>query len=1122
MLAFRMLGPFEVVDGERPVVLGGPKQRALLAILVLCRGEAISSDRLIDQLWGERPPATAAKTMQGYVSHLRKALGAETVLTRGGGYLLAASADQIDAARFEVMVADARHELVLGDPSVARGLLASALGLWRGEVLADLAHEPFAQDEIARLEEARLAAIEDRIEADLMLGHGRDVVGELEILVGRHPHRERLLGQLMIALYRCGRQADALAAYRAGHQALSDELGLEPGPELRALEQRILVHDPDLNVPTPSAAAPQPTEPVADTRAARGRVLIAIGAVLLLGAAIAAGIVELASGGADAVRVAANSVAVIDTHSDRVVGQAPVGDRPGPIAFGSGSLWVANLDDQTISRVSPRTLRTLSTIPIGGPPTGIAANGSGVWVVESALSQYVDSTSVFVARIDPDFNTPSGGVRIGNVIPDGPGVVAASGNSVWVAPSTGRLTRLNASTDKVAYQKDPNASPAGIAIGDGAVWLTDNEADNVTRVDRTGALSSIPVGNGPSGIAVGAGGVWVVNSLDDTVVRIDPSTGSGTVTIPVGSSPAGIVVGAGSLWVANSGDGTVTRINPHTNRVQATIPVGGSPQALTFADARIWVTVDAQSIEPNHGGSASGTLRIVSSTDVDSMDPALASSLLAQELLYATCAQLVNYPDKPGLAGSRLTAEVAQSLPARSDHGRTYTFKIRPGFRFSSPSSQPVTAQTFKKSIERALNPGMHSPWAQFLADVVGARAYMTGKAGHIAGVVADRDMLTIHLLAPAPDFLSRIALPAFCAVPSDTPINRKGVTPASAGPYYVASYTPGQGVVLETNPNYHGSRPHHFARIQLDVQISAHRAFPQIEAGIADFTDFSLYRSSPALGALAARLTARYGPASPAARRGRQQYFVNPGLQLDYFALNTHRTLFSDVRVRQAVNYAINRRALAQLGDYFESLPTRPTDHYLPPAMPGFRNTHIYPNTPDIVKARALVQQAHAGGRSAILDTCKTYPCPQQAQIVKTDLAKIGLDVHINILSQSKLFAVEQTPGKDFDLAWGGWIADYPDPQSMLDSLLEDPTVGPTLNDPAYRRRLAAAARLSGSERYLTYGKLDLDLARNAAPLAAFDNLTTNDFFSARIGCQTYGIYGMDLAALCLRHPEH
>ena len=361
---------------------------------------------------------------------------------------------------------------------------------------------------------------------------------------------------------------------------------------------------------------------------ARGRALIAAGGALLLAAAIAAGIVELTGGGGIGLRAAANSVAAIDTHTNRVVGQVAVGARPSAIAFGSGSLWVANLDDQTVSRVDPRTLQTLRTIPVGGPPTGIATSGDGVWVVESNTSPTASlRSSVFVGRIDPEFDTLSGGRRIGNVIPSGPGVVAAQGNSVWVAPSTGLLTRLNAATGKkVAPQLDPNASPAGIAIGEGAVWLTDTEADNVVRVDRTGLLTPIAVGHGPTAITVGAGGVWVVESLDDAVVRIDPDTRSVTATIPVGRSPAGVAVGAGSVWVANSGDGTVTRINPRTDRVQATIAVGGSPQALTIADGRVWVTVDAQSIAPNDGGSGGGTLRIVSSYDVGSMDPALASS----------------------------------------------------------------------------------------------------------------------------------------------------------------------------------------------------------------------------------------------------------------------------------------------------------------------------------------------------------------------------------------------------------------------------------------------------------------------------------------------------------------
>jgi ABC-type transport system substrate-binding protein len=221
---------------------------------------------------------------------------------------------------------------------------------------------------------------------------------------------------------------------------------------------------------------------------------------------------------------------------------------------------------------------------------------------------------------------------------------------------------------------------------------------------------------------------------------------------------------------------------------------------------------------------------------------------------------------------------------------------------------------------------------------------------------------------------------------------------------------------------------------------------------------------------------------------------------------------------MRQAVNYAIDRRALAKLGDYFQPLPERPTDHYLPPGMPGFRDAHAYSTTPDLVKARAL---AHGGGRTAVLYTCDAYPCPQQAHIIKTDLAAIGLQVEIKTFPSTTLFRREATRREPFDLAWNGWLPDYLDPQAMLTSILEDSSVGPKFNDPGYKRRLGTSARLSGPERYLTYGKLDLDLARNAAPLAAFGNLPSNDFFSARIGCQTYGIYGMDVAALCIRHPH-
>jgi peptide/nickel transport system substrate-binding protein len=434
-----------------------------------------------------------------------------------------------------------------------------------------------------------------------------------------------------------------------------------------------------------------------------------------------------------------------------------------------------------------------------------------------------------------------------------------------------------------------------------------------------------------------------------------------------------------------------------------------------------------------------------------------------------------------------------------------------------------VTAQTFKDSIERTLNPAMHSYFAayRYLADVEGARRYMARKASHITGIVAHGDQLTIRLISRAGDFLSQIALPGFCAVPSDTPAKPNLGRVPSAGPYYVTSYTPKQSVVLARNPNYHGDRPHHFAHIELMLGVPAGRAVHEIESGAVDYTQLGadFYGFTPAIRRLVPQLASGYGVASTAAARGAQQYYVNPEPELQFLALNTHRPLFSDVRLRQAVNYAIDRRGLAELGFADQPLPGPTADHYLPPGMPGYRTAHVDPSRPDPARARQLVRAAHARGRTAVLYAGAETVQPQLAQIVKNDLGAIGLHVQIKTFPFTNLFQHLATPGEPFDLAIAAWLADYPDPTQMLNTLLDGSAGVPEFNDPAYQRRLAAAARLSGPQRSLTYGALDLDLARNAAPLAAFGNPSSNDFFSARIGCQIYnGIYGMDLAALCVK----
>lgn len=292
----RVLGRFEVLVDGAPAELGGMRQRAVLAILTLHRGAALSLDRLVDELWDGDAPATGRKAVQVYVSQLRRALGdaATALATVDGGYCLSSDVGT-DVDDFERLAAEGRERLDADEPEAAAELFRQALDLWRGEPLDDFAYEGFAREEIRRLDEARIATLESRVDADLRCGHHGHLVSELESLVAQYPLRERLRGQLMLALYRSGRQGDALGAYQDGRRALAEELGLDPGPELQRLQAAILAQDPSLDSPArPGRAVPH----------ARWSRLLLVGGALLVAAAIAAvAVVGLRGGGSNPVGV---------------------------------------------------------------------------------------------------------------------------------------------------------------------------------------------------------------------------------------------------------------------------------------------------------------------------------------------------------------------------------------------------------------------------------------------------------------------------------------------------------------------------------------------------------------------------------------------------------------------------------------------------------------------------------------------------------------------------------------------------------------------------------------------------------------------------------------------------
>ncbi|MDP9387401.1 MAG: AfsR/SARP family transcriptional regulator, partial [Actinomycetota bacterium] len=276
-MEYRILGQLEVLRQGEPLDLGGPKQRAVLALLLIEANRVVPVDRLVEQLWNGRPPASGIGTLQAYVSNLRRVLEPErtagatasVLVTHPPGYLLRVGPDELDAARFERLAEEARQAVEAGDHEAAAALLDQALRLWRGDALAEFAYEPFAAVEAARLEERRLTMLEDRMDAMLALGRHREVVADLEQVVNGHPLRERPRLQLMLALYRSDRQVEALRCYEAGRRLLADELGIDPSPALRALEQAVLDHDAALTwrPPPPArrrpAPAPKPTpEPV--------------------------------------------------------------------------------------------------------------------------------------------------------------------------------------------------------------------------------------------------------------------------------------------------------------------------------------------------------------------------------------------------------------------------------------------------------------------------------------------------------------------------------------------------------------------------------------------------------------------------------------------------------------------------------------------------------------------------------------------------------------------------------------------------------------------------------------------------------------------------------------------
>jgi serine/threonine protein kinase/ABC-type transport system substrate-binding protein len=843
----------------------------------------------------------------------------------------------------------------------------------------------------------------------------------------------------------------------------------------------------------------------------RRRILIAAGTTLAVaGAAIGAlSVLGRPSAAHPSLALRPNALNLVDSRTHRLVASVGSPDRtsPGDIVFAGGAAWVKPNGKQRIERVDPGTKKVTATVKLPWLPGLRLATGAGsVWVTEDLGSHVwrIDGRSGKVLdRID---------VREGGI---GPGIAYGAG-SLWLAHGSDVL-RVDPRTGQITHRY-----PAGswwLVFADGAVWAATSNTGVVSKIDPIdNRVVRTKLHGWLSDLSVGGGSVWVSIQTDGVIFKLNEDDLRVESSSSAGADPERLTFGAGRLWIANTASQAVSVLDQVSGERQQ-LDAAAEPTTALYHDGVVWTGGAAAPapLPPIHGLE----LRIATPTDtaVD-IDP-MGGNPRVKQFMYATCANLLNYPDSAEPEGTELRPEIAAAMPALSGGGRTYTFTIRPGFRFSPPSGEPVTAQTFRHTIERALSPkNIWSGAPPLASDIVGVSAYRKGRARHISGLAVRGNTLSITLVRPAGDFLTRISMPAFCPVPLSVRIHTKGLLEQalpSAGPYYISRYE-AHRTVLERNPNYPGDRPRNPERIVYLNDTPTPQAVASANTGDLDLLpqDFDITTSLSFLGGV---LDRRYGSASAAAKSGRQQYFTYAAPFVDYIVFNTRRALFRNVLLRRAVNYALDRRALAA------AYADAPDDQIVPPAVPGFEAGRVYPvGGPDLSAARRLVG---AKQRHAVLFFCGDPRLPALARVVQSNLAAIQIKVTLSQSAQCPTGEAQIHDPKaakaDLYLAVNSTLfSDVRDPAAFLDLALSRslfgsiPPPGPW-NGASFRVQLQHARALRGQARREAYRRLDDELMR-MAPFAVFGSWVWSEYFSPKVGCKLFQAeYGfVDLGALC------
>jgi ABC-type transport system substrate-binding protein/tRNA A-37 threonylcarbamoyl transferase component Bud32 len=855
-------------------------------------------------------------------------------------------------------------------------------------------------------------------------------------------------------------------------------------------------------------------------RRGRRRRQLAAAAVFLLAVGGAVGGV-LATGGStshgreatmESVALRPNALNLIDARARRVTARVPLASRRDftnavwDVAFAGGSIWALLGFEQRLVRVELATRKVTKVVKLPWQPgQRLAVGGGSIWVPQD-LGPGVLAITARTGTIARRFEIGGGGI----------GGIAYGAGSLWLAQ--GRTTlRVDPRTGRVLRRY---SAPAGwLLFADGALWAAEPGSGVVTKIDPVDNRIAARTKLHPwvTDFSVGGGVVWVSVVPDNVVFKLSEDDLSVQGSEASGADPERIAFGGGHLWIANGSAKSVSLLDqlPHARRQ---LSATARPTTAAYHDGVVAV---AAARAPSPLPAISGDeIRISTPTqdwNYGTPDP-LNYDLTSQQLLYATCASLLNYPDAAGPAGTRLMPEIAAAMPRISNGGRTYSFRIRRGFRFSPPSNEPVTAETFRHSLERELSPkNQYSPGLRFASDIVGVSAYRAGKSSQIAGIRVHENTFSITLVKPAGDFLTRFSTPAFCPVPLSIRVHSKQyltVPPPSAGPYYVSSVQ-GERTVLLRNPNYAGNRPRRPERIVLTNDIPTAKAIALANSGKVDLLPFDFDSTSSLLWPNGV-LDQQSGAASAAARANRQRFFLHNAPFVDYIAFNTERPLFRDARLRRAVSYALDRRALAR------AFADAPADSIVPPAVPGFAPGRSYPlDRADLRAARRLTAgRRHRG----VLYFCGNTQERNVASIVRSDLARIGIAVSIDETQSCPTDRRYDARSRRADLILvSGMGSEARDAKPFLERVLAtDGSFGSALGrglwtSAGFRRQLERARPLRGDSRTAAYSAIVDELMREA-PFAVYGSAVLSEYFSPKVGCNLFqGEYGVvDLGALC------